>query len=117
MGCSLSSHETSQRHQNRETGKQKEMKDQETERQVKKVLILGSRLSGKSTLLRQIKLIHDIQADPAEKHEAKRVIRMNLVDGMLTLLKQAHRLYESDSIENKDCEVKRIITTIIENLD
>ena len=105
MGCASSGPENVQAHNNKEIGKFIE-KDREMEKQVKKLLLLGSGSSGKSTLFKQIKRIHGVEVEPAEKNESKHVIRMNLVQGMLVLLQQAHKLYEADPIENKKCQVE-----------
>ena len=69
-------------------------------------MIFGVSKSGKSTLFKQIKRIQRGEIEMAEKEESKHVIRMNLVEGMLVLLQQAHKLFEQDKIKNKDCQIK-----------
>ena len=68
-------------------------------------MIFGISKSGKSTLFKQIKRIQGAEVEMAEKNESKHVIRMNLVQGMLVLLRQASKLYEDDGIKNKDCQI------------
>ena len=112
MGCTQSGPENSQAQHNKEIGKYIE-KDREQEKQVKKLLLLGSGSSGKSTLFKQIKRIHGVEVEPAEKNESKHVIRMNLVQGMLVLLQQAHKLFEADPIGNKKCQVTYCIDLLL----
>ena len=66
------------------------------EDQQKKILLLGSGASGKSTLFKQVKDINpteekDKQLSEKEsaKEEAKNVIRMNLIAEMATLIARA----------------------------
>ena len=40
-----------------------------------------------------------------DKNESKHAIIMNLVQGMLVLLQQAHKLYDEDRIKNKDGQI------------
>ena len=87
--------------------------DRDQDRQIKKLLLLGSGSSGKSTLFKQIKRIHGVKVELGEKNESKHVIRMNLVQGMLVLLQQAHKLYEADPIKNKNCQVSFLLFVFV----
>jgi len=69
---------------------------QQKEDQIKKILLLGSGASGKSTLFKQVKAINppeETEKAQAEiegaKEEAKNVIRMNLIAEMATLIARA----------------------------
>lgn len=100
MGCALGTNDSPDA---KITGSLNKTKD--LERQVRKLLLLGPGSSGKSTLFKQIKRIHGESVQIGERNESKHVIRMNLVQGMLVLLQQAHKLYEMDSLGNNDCQI------------
>ena len=66
------------------------------EDQIKKILLLGSGASGKSTLFKQVKAINPSEEKEKQqneiesaKEEAKNVIRMNLIAEMATLIARA----------------------------
>jgi len=62
----------------------------------KKLLLLGIGGSGKSTLFKSLKCIHNHGFTPNEFAESKIVIRQNLVAGIITLLQKSQELYESN---------------------
>lgn len=72
------------------------------EKKVKKLLLLGSGSSGKSTLFKQIKIIHGQSFDEPECVEVQHAIRSNCVLGILTLLKKSEHLSNVYGSENND---------------
>jgi ABC-type phosphate/phosphonate transport system ATPase subunit len=54
-----------------------------------KVLILGTSDSGKSTLLKQLKIIHGKGFSDEERKESKRLILMNILTSCQSLLKHS----------------------------
>eukprot|EP01084_Bolivina_argentea_P281665 481961_1 len=72
---------------------------------LKKLLLLGSGSSGKSTLFKQIKCIHGEGFDETELAECTHVIRQNIVAGILTILRKSQELFDRDSNKNANCGV------------
>merc|ERR1712228_1047955 len=70
---------------------------------IKKCLLLGSGSSGKSTLFRQLKVIHGSGFGADEFVESKQRIRSNCVLGILVLLKKSQELYDQNNELNADC--------------
>jgi len=92
----------------REANKDITKKLQTTERlnkQAKKLLLLGTGSSGKSTLFKSLKIITNDQNMDTETIESRHVIRQNCVAGILTLLKKSQELYDSDPEGNSQCLV------------
>merc|ERR1712228_607296 len=71
----------------------------------KKLLLLGTGLSGKSTLFKSLKIITKEPHMETETAEARHVIRQNCVAGILTLLKKSQELWEKNEAKNIDCLV------------
>jgi len=74
-------------------------------KQSKKLLLLGTGSSGKSTLFKSLKIITNDQNMDTETMESRHVIRQNCVAGILTLLKKSQELYDHDPEGNKACLV------------
>ena len=66
------------------------------DRVIKKLLLLGSGSSGKSTLFKQLKCIYDIGFEESELEACRHTLRQNVVMGMLTLLRKSTELFESN---------------------
>ncbi len=103
MGVCTGGEENKGAHKQIETNMNKQLR---TERQVKKLLLLGSGSSGKSTLFKQLKCIHGTGFDESEAMETRHVLRTNCITGILTLLKQSQSLFDRDNDKNADCLVK-----------
>merc|ERR1719216_457367 len=71
----------------------------------KKLLLLGTGSSGKSTLFKSLKIITKEPHMETETAEARHVIRQNCVAGILTLLKKSQELWEKNEAKNIDCLV------------
>jgi len=65
------------------------------DRVIKKLLLLGSGSSGKSTLFKQLKIIYDVGFEDSELEACRHTLRQNVVMGMLTLLRKSTELFES----------------------
>lgn len=75
------------------------------EQQTRKLLLLGSGSSGKSTIFKQLKCIHGTGIDPGERDESIHVIRQNCIAGILTILRKAHDLYDTNPEEYNKCKI------------
>ena len=74
-----------------------EEKTEESEREIK-LLLLGAGESGKSTIVKQMKIIHDNGYTLHEKEQFRPVVFCNTVQSLLTILKVTHYLpYTSSS--------------------
>ena len=71
----------------------------------KKLLLLGTGSSGKSTLFKSLKIITNEPHMETETSEARHVIRQNCVAGILTLLKKSQELWEANNEQNSVCLV------------
>lgn len=71
---------------------------------IRKLLLLGTGGSGKSTIFRNLRKIHgqDI-CDERTISETANTVRTNLITGMYTLLARSASLYNADNIKNEDC--------------
>lgn len=72
-------------------------------KKIKKLLLLGSGSSGKSTLFRQLKCLYSQGFQAEDIEDAVPIIRKNCVSGILKLLKETQHLFEIDQKENCDC--------------
>ncbi|KAI8607061.1 guanine nucleotide binding protein, alpha subunit, partial [Chytriomyces sp. MP71] len=83
MGCASSAEALAQSTRSKRIDSilRKEKESEESERPIK-ILLLGGRETGKSTILKQMKLIYNVQFTPAELIEFKNAIRSNIVDCM-----------------------------------
>ena len=72
---------------------------------IHKILLLGTGSCGKSTLYKQLKQIYKYGLDESEFLESKFVIRSNVVNSILVLLKKSQILYEMDEDKHSDCYI------------
>eukprot|EP01084_Bolivina_argentea_P059918 109461_1 len=68
-----------------------------SEEHIRKLLLLGSGSSGKSTLFRQLKCVYKNGFADNEKEETAPIIRRNCVSGIIILLKKSQQLFEMDT--------------------
>eukprot|EP00158_Paraphelidium_tribonemae_P002135 Partr_v1_DN25143_c0_g1_i1_m76557 putative Guanine nucleotide binding protein (G protein) alpha len=76
-----------------------------------KILLLGSGESGKSTVLKQLKLIHRINISPQETKEIASSLKRNSVECMAVLIEQAQQFgydFESDEQRAKAEILKKV---------
>ena len=66
--------------------------DQRKMHQEVKLLLLGAGESGKSTFLKQMKIIHGVVFDPEELRELRRNIYQNMIKGMRVLVDAQRKL-------------------------
>ena len=57
-----------------------------------KLLILGAAESGKSTFLKQMKIIHGVVFEPEDLKEFRRIIYQNMIKGMRVLVDAQRKL-------------------------
>ena len=79
------------------------MKAHKSDSRVKKLLLLGSGSSGKSTFFRQLHCMHSGGFAEVEVSQVVTTIRLNCVAAIMILLKKTQELYEQDEKENADC--------------
>jgi len=72
---------------------------------IKKLLLLGSGSSGKSTIFRQLKCVYDEGFSEAELCDILPALRLNCVAGILTLLRKSEQLYQLDEKEHSECYI------------
>eukprot|EP00485_Elphidium_margaritaceum_P009485 CAMPEP_0202703304 /NCGR_PEP_ID=MMETSP1385-20130828/16159_1 /ASSEMBLY_ACC=CAM_ASM_000861 /TAXON_ID=933848 /ORGANISM="Elphidium margaritaceum" /LENGTH=475 /DNA_ID=CAMNT_0049361131 /DNA_START=19 /DNA_END=1446 /DNA_ORIENTATION=- len=79
-------------------------REQQRDLREKKLLLLGSGGSGKSTILHQILAIHgnDEHARERDYPDSRPTIRSNVVAGILLLLKKSQELHEADPSRHHD---------------
>ena len=73
------------------------------ERKPKKVLLLGTRSSGKSTLFKQLQQIYKYDLHGVHFERAKCDIRNNCFHSLFNLLNKSQILYEMDNKTHSDC--------------
>ncbi|KAL9926281.1 guanine nucleotide-binding protein subunit alpha homolog [Glossina fuscipes] len=107
--------ELEQRYKSKEIDKFLEKEKQTFRRQVK-LLLLGAGESGKSTFLKQMRIIHGVNFEPELKKEYQYVIYQNVIRGMQVLIDAREKLEipwgnndrEKDSSETKLMECTSI---------
>eukprot|EP01084_Bolivina_argentea_P023506 43851_1 len=82
----------------------KNAEDKAENRRTKKLLLIGTPSSGKSTLFKSLKIVNEGSLNESDLTNAIPVIRQNCVAGMLNLLKNSQFLYEK--YEHKECLVE-----------
>ncbi|VEN41215.1 unnamed protein product [Callosobruchus maculatus] len=91
LSFKLSPEELEQRYKSHEIDKMLEKDRQSMKRQVK-LLLLGSGESGKSTFLKQMRIIHGVRFEQRLVEEYQQVIYQNLVKGMRVLVDARDKL-------------------------
>lgn len=89
--CCISEHEKNQRIKSREIDR-KLNKDRLTFRRTVRVLLLGAGESGKSTFLKQMRIIHGQEFDDEQVREFRTVIYNNILKGMRVLIDARQKL-------------------------
>lgn len=87
----FSPEELEQRYKSQQIDKMLEKDKQVLKRQVK-LLLLGAGESGKSTFLKQMRIIHGVKFDPEQIKEYQQVIYQNVVKGMKVLMDARDKL-------------------------
>eukprot|EP00485_Elphidium_margaritaceum_P021874 CAMPEP_0202713872 /NCGR_PEP_ID=MMETSP1385-20130828/60776_1 /ASSEMBLY_ACC=CAM_ASM_000861 /TAXON_ID=933848 /ORGANISM="Elphidium margaritaceum" /LENGTH=408 /DNA_ID=CAMNT_0049374411 /DNA_START=29 /DNA_END=1255 /DNA_ORIENTATION=- len=77
------------------------VKHQNHDQRGKKLLLLGSGASGKSTLFRQVQCIYDVGFNETDHIKALGINRQNMVKEMWTLLVKWRELYEKNIVDSK----------------
>jgi len=85
--------------------KKKMLKIEKTDKQIKKLLLLGTGSSGKSTIFKQLKCIHSWGLDTRDYDEARYNIRANIVSGIIKLMAKSIQLYKQDNNKYKNCYI------------
>ncbi|CAB4482083.1 guanine nucleotide binding protein, alpha subunit [Rhizophagus irregularis] len=108
MGCCMSQEEKAGRQRNDEIENQLK-RDRLSMRNEVKMLLLGAGESGKSTILKQMKLIHDGGYSPEERESFKEIIFSNTVQSMRVILEAMDNM----GIQLRNEGNKRHVTTIM----
>lgn len=87
----FSPEEIEQRYKSQEIDRMLE-KDRQTFRRQVKLLLLGAGESGKSTFLKQMRIIHGIKFEPELVREYQHVIYQNIIKGMKVLVDARDKL-------------------------
>ncbi|KAK9767586.1 guanine nucleotide-binding protein subunit alpha [Basidiobolus ranarum] len=85
MGCCISRENLEEKRRNGEIENQIK-KDKHSQQSEIKMLLLGAGESGKSTIFRQMKLIHNHGYSPAERQSYRNVISSNIIHSMKVIL-------------------------------
>ncbi|KAG4072419.1 hypothetical protein HA402_004351 [Bradysia odoriphaga] len=123
--------EVEQRHKSRQIDKTLKREDRARKRQVK-VLLLGAGESGKSTFLKQMRIIHGVNFEPELVREYQHVIYQNLVKGMQVLVDareilnipwsnpkrqySAHKILDIQNVNELDIRLFRQCAPVISDL-
>ena len=116
MGCTLSREEIAARERSKALDRQLAL-DNEKFRQEVKLLLLGAGESGKSTVVKQMQIIHmNGYQDRDEKEKYRSVVFSNTIQSMIAILKAMGNLRISFDTE-KDAEVARQFFMLAGSLD
>ncbi|ORX96979.1 G protein alpha subunit [Basidiobolus meristosporus CBS 931.73] len=107
MGCCISREDSEERRKNEEIECQIK-KDKLSLRNEVKMLLLGAGESGKSTILKQMRLIHNGGYSDAEKEAYKEIIYSNTIQSMRVILIAMETMSISCSIP-ENCQNARLI--------
>lgn len=91
MGCGLSKEESEARRRDEEINRQL-MRDAELQNQKVKLLLLGAGESGKSTIVKQMRIIHEGDYTNDERISHRNVVYSNTVQSILAILRAMGRL-------------------------
>lgn len=91
MGCAISSEDKAAAERNRAIDRQLRLDHEKASREVK-LLLLGAGESGKSTIVRQMKIIHEQGYTPEECQTYKPVVFSNTVQSMIAIIKAMGQL-------------------------
>jgi len=81
-------------------------REKKSDKLLRKLLLLGSGSSGKSTFFKQLKQIYqDVGLVPAQWEECKFLIRSNCITSIVMLLQKSQFLYDLDKELYKDCYI------------
>ncbi|KAK9766078.1 guanine nucleotide-binding protein subunit alpha [Basidiobolus ranarum] len=108
MGCCLSNENLEERRKNDEIENQIK-KDKLSQKNEIKMLLLGAGESGKSTILRQMKLIHDEGYSPIERESYKDIVYSNIVQSMKVILMAMLKMHISLGNPTNEAAVEYII--------
>ena len=114
MGCCASSEDKSSSKRIESKLKQEE----EREKQVRKLLLLGTGGAGKSTILKSLKKSHGsdiVDAMTGFDHIVK-AARGNMISSMIKLLQKSQELYDSDHDAHSECRVDINDPQIVEHV-
>lgn len=92
LTCCVGEHEKAQRIRNRELDRMLN-RDRLTFRRTVRVLLLGAGESGKSTFLKQMRIIHGQDFDDEQVREFRIVIYNNILKGMRVLIDARQKLH------------------------
>lgn len=108
MGCCMSQEEKEGRQRNDEIENQLR-RDRLSMRNEVKMLLLGAGESGKSTILKQMKLIHDGGYSPEERESFKEIIFSNTIQSMRVILEAMDNM----GLSLKNPGSQKYVTTIL----
>lgn len=101
MGCAASMSKLTNNKVEVENEAEKLLKQsKEEEKYHLKILLLGAGESGKSTVVKQIKIIYNVSEPTYEKQKYKQALQRNVIEAMQTLLHASKTLHQP--IENSD---------------
>jgi len=108
MGCCMSQEDREGRRKNDEIENQLK-RDRLSLRNEVKMLLLGAGESGKSTILKQMKLIHDGGYSPEERESFKEIIFSNTVQSMRVILEAMENMNISLQMDGNSRHVNTIL--------
>ncbi|BHF79068.1 Guanine nucleotide binding protein (G protein), alpha [Sparganum proliferum] len=113
MGCSLSREERDALKQSRDIDRQLKADEIEAAKNVK-LLLLGAGESGKSTIVKQMKIIHDGGFTLEDNRQYRLVVFSNTIQSMATILRAMDTLSISFDDEEQGSEDARTVLEVIQ---